>query len=260
MPVRKPGRKRVWIAAACLSLCLAWGLLGCDAVPGLSADPVLLASRETGNPPASPDCASCHTYPLHDVNHNYHLMSANVNRNNLGQPELNNVTTCMDCHFNSIRHFAYVHSDTVWEDINGVELMEHTSPTDKVRSVANYPGYRPIPTTGSADTTRGRFLAAEIDSLIFRYARAGQMVHWRTGYAHDNGSVDVAFPPNDVTSPDSLNAAYKPRDLSCSAITCHNTRSAVYRWMSPRTGFSNCPSLDGFDPTCNEIPVPAGQP
>jgi len=55
-----------------------------------------------------------------------------------------------------------------------------------------------------------------------------------------------------VTAPESLATAYKPRDLSCSAITCHNTRAATYRFMDPRRGFSNCPSLDGMDPTCNE--------
>ncbi|MDB5051765.1 MAG: hypothetical protein JWO30_4836 [Fibrobacteres bacterium] len=232
------------------ALALGLVLIACEGVPKLSADPALLASSEASTLPPSPDCASCHTYPLHDVNHNYHLMSANVNRNNLGQPELNNVTTCLDCHYNSIKHYRFVHSDTVWADSSGQELFQHTSPSDVALRIANYPGYRPIPVTGAADTSRGRFLAADIDSMIFRFARAGKMVQWRTAYAHDNGKVDVAFAPNDVTSPESLATAYKPRDLSCSAVTCHNTRSATYRWMSPRLGLGNCPSLDGNDPTC----------
>ncbi len=186
-------------------------------------------------------------------------MSANVNRNNLGQPELNNVTTCMDCHFNSIRHFKFSHSDTVWMTKDSIELVQHTSSTDLVKSIQNYTGYRPLGYF-AADTARGRFLAEEIDTMIFRAARLGEMVQWRTGWAHDNGVVDVSFPPNDVTSPDSLTTAYKPKDLSCSAMTCHNTRTAVYRWMSPRRGISNCPSLTGKDPTCNEFPTPASNP
>jgi hypothetical protein len=226
-------------------------LVACDLVPKSAPDPSLFASTGSAAPPSGPDCSSCHSYPLHDVNHQYHLVSANVNRNNLGQPELNNVTTCMDCHFNSIRRFSFVHSDTVWGDAQGNEIMQHTSLTDIVLKTTNYPGFRPLDYR-AADTARGRFLAEEIDSLIFQYARAGKMVQWRTAWAHDNGSVDVAFPPNDVTSPESLATAYKPRDLSCSAITCHNTRSATYRWMFPSKGFSNCPSLTGTDPSCFE--------
>jgi hypothetical protein len=236
---------------------VALALLGaCDPVPKLAADPAVLTASTPGSVPAAPDCASCHAYPLHDVNHQYHLISANVNRNNLGQPELNNVTTCLDCHYNSIRAFRFTHADTVWGDSTGQELFQHTSPSDIVLKTTTYQGWRPLPDF-AVDTARGRFLAADIDSLIFRYARGGKMVQWRTGRAHDNGTVDVAFAPNDVTSPESLATAYKPRDLSCSAITCHNTRAATYRFMSPALGLSNCPSLDGNDPTCNETTAPA---
>lgn len=227
-------------------------LQACDLGPKLAPDASLTASTASAAPPGGPDCASCHSYPLHDVNHNYHLMSANVNRNNLGQPELNNVTTCLDCHYNSIRHFSYFHSDTSWTDAAGEDIMQHTQPTDKIKAIVTWQGFRPLG-YGPADTARGRFLAADIDSMIFQYARVGEMVQWRTGRMHDNGAVDVAFPPNDVTSPESLATAYKPKDLSCSAITCHNTRAATYRWMSPRLGLSNCPSLTGDDPTCFEI-------
>jgi hypothetical protein len=227
-------------------------------MPKLSADQAALTASQPGAVAEAPDCASCHTYPLHDVNHNYHLMSANVNRNNLGQPELNNVTTCLDCHFSSIKSFRYVHADTVWGDSSGQEIFQHTSPKDIVLKVTSYQGWRPLP-SAPVDTGRGRFLAADIDSMIFRYARAGKMVQWRTGPAHDNGVVDVAFAPNDVTSPDSLATAYKPHDLSCSAVTCHNTRAATYRFMSPRLGLSNCPSLDGNDPTCHETLAPSAK-
>lgn len=236
------------VAVVSAMLC---ALCACDPVPKLSPDAVALTASTPGAVPEAPDCASCHAYPLHDVNHQYHLISANVNRNNLGQPELNNVTTCMDCHFNSIQSFTFTHSDTVWGDADSNEVFQH-SPGDIVLRTTTWRGWRPLPAF-PVDTTRGRFLAEEIDSLIFQYARAGKHMQWRTGPAHNNGVVDVAFAPNDVDPPDSLATAYKPRDLSCSAMTCHNTRSATYRFMDPVKGFSNCPSLDGNDPTCNEV-------
>ncbi|GEM_PF-1152671 len=238
-----------------LLACLA--LAACDLKPKLSTQANLLGGP--GAAPASvsgPSCTSCHTYPLHDVNHNYHLMSANVNRNNLGQPELNAVTTCMDCHFNSIRHFSYVHHDTTWVNAAGDTLTEHTSSTDRVGKIDSYPRWRPVP-YGSMDTTRGEALATEIDSLVFQRARLGEMVEWMTSYSHNNGVVDVAFSPNDVTKAQFLTTAYRPADLTCSAMTCHNNRNAGYRWMSPKQGFSNCPSLDGNDPTCPGEVTPA---
>jgi hypothetical protein len=252
----KPKNQRKAGLGPVLVTCLA--LAACDYKPKLSTQPALLAGP--GASPVSmtgPSCSSCHTYPLHDVNHNYHLMSANVNRNNLGQPELNAVTTCLDCHFNSIRHFAYTHTDTTWMDSNGIELTGHTSPSDKVMKVDAYPRWRPVP-YGIADTARGEALATEIDSLIFRRARVGEMVEWMTSWTHNDGVVDVEFAPNNVTQPEFLKTAYRPKDLSCSAMTCHNSRDRGYRWMSLRQGLSNCPSLDGHDPTCpGEVAAPA---
>ncbi len=240
---------RAWPALAGLA---ALSLMAaCQGLPKLNADAAVLTATAPGVLPEAPDCASCHAYPLHDVNHQYHLISANVNRNNLGQPELNNITTCLDCHMNSIRSFAFQHSDTVWVNANGDTLMQHTEPTDRPARITTWNGWRPLPDT-SFGIPEGPQLAERIDSMIFRYARMGKDVRWRTSHAHDNGVVDVAFAPNDVTSPDSLATAYKPRDLSCSAVTCHNTRAATYRFMDPSKGFSNCPSLDGMDPTCNE--------
>jgi hypothetical protein len=235
-----------------LIFAVAFALAACDLVPKLSPDDALIAGKGAA-PIAGPDCNSCHRYPLHDVNHNYHLMAANVNRNNLGQPELNAVTTCMDCHYNSIRHFGYVHSDTTWVSAQGDTLLEHSSPTDQVGRIDSYPRWRPVP-YGAADTSRGEALATEIDSMVFQEARLGQMVEWVTGYAHNDGKVDVAFPPNDVTSPAALATAFHVKDLSCSAVACHTSREVGYRWMDPSKGFSNCPSLTGDDSTClNEV-------
>lgn len=225
---------------------------GCDFVPKLSPDSALMAGKGAA-PVEGPDCASCHPYPLSDVNHQYHLVAANVNRNNLGQPELNAVTTCMDCHYNSIRHFGYVHADTTWMDSNGTELLEHTSPSDKIKAIARYPRFRPLP-YGGVDTTRGEVLADTLDSLIFRRARVGGMVQWMTSFAHENGELDIAFAPNDVTSPGALKTAWHPKDMSCSSITCHTSREDGYRWADASKGLGNCPSLTGQDSTCiNEV-------
>jgi hypothetical protein len=244
-----------------LTGCSVLIFIGCEFKPNFSAQNGLM--DVAGSTPAAtimgPKCNSCHTYPLHDVNHNYHLMSANVNRNNLGQPELNAVTTCSDCHFNSIQHFTYLHHDTIWVNAAGDTISAHTLPTDLIGKIDSYSRWRPVPYL-HVDTSRGEALATEIDSLIFRQARLGQMVEWITSAAHNNGVVDVAFTPNNVTKPQFLKTAYRPQDLSCSTITCHNQRDPSYRFMSPRLGLSNCPSLDGHDPTCQgEIPVPAKQ-
>lgn len=225
-------------------------LCGCKSLPGIGVDPAL-ASAQAAAPVPGPDCASCHAYPLHDVNHQYHLVASNVNRNNIGQPELNAVTTCMDCHFNSVRRFGYVHTDTTWMDSNGVELERRTSPSDRVMKTVSYPRWRPVPYPGG-DTARGEGYAREIDSLIFRRARLGMVTEWMTDRAHFNGRVEIAFPPNDVTRPGALATAYRPSDLSCSSVTCHTTREARYRWEDLSRGLSNCPSLDGNDPTCDE--------
>jgi hypothetical protein len=246
------------VLAGVLSGVLSGILIGCQPFPGLDSDPALTAvSSGSGQPlPASPDCASCHAYPLHDINHYYHLVSSDTMRYRSGKPVPNYVATCLDCHFNSIKHFPFTRQDTVWADSQGRELPMHGSPSDVVLRTREVPEYRPIPASGPADTARGRLLAAEIDSLIQRYARAGKPVPWRTGFLHLNGSVDVTFPPDLVSFPESLATAYRPRDFSCSAIACHKKPAAVYRWKSSR-GFGNCPSFDGMDPTCSEIPDPA---
>lgn len=234
---------------------VAWlGLIACNIVPQLSPDPNMMLGTPAAAADSMPNCASCHSYPLHDVNHEYHLMSANVNQNNLTFPNLNNVTTCMDCHYNSIHHFSFPHADTTWGDSAGNPVLQHTRPSDIPLNIDRYTGYRPLPYKAdfSLDTLRGRFLGEDIDSLIFQWARMAKMVPWRTSWTHDNGTVDIAFPPNDVTSPDSLYTAYKPKDFSCSAISCHNRPAATYRWMFPSKGISHCPSLNGNDPTCNE--------
>src|SRR6185369_12901875 len=64
------GRRAACLAA--LSLFCA-----CDPMSKVSPDTAALTAMTPGSVPAEPDCASCHAYPLHDVNHQYHLISAN---------------------------------------------------------------------------------------------------------------------------------------------------------------------------------------
>jgi hypothetical protein len=236
---------------------LSW-LWACDPISNLAPDTAALTASAPGGVPAAPDCASCHAHQLSDALHQYHLASATVNRDNLARPGLNNVTTCMDCHFNSIRSFSFTRSDTIWGNSNGQKILRPASPEDKILTISNSRMWRPLPQM-PADTGRGWLLAEEIDSLIFRYARIGEMVQWRTGPAHQDGGGDVAFAPNDLETPGSSATAYRARDLSCSAIACHASPSITYRFMSPAKGFSNCPSLSGNDPTCNETTVPTGK-
>jgi hypothetical protein len=228
--------------------------MGCDAPPGLKADPAAILAQSQG-PVTGPDCASCHAYPLQDVQHQYHLVAANVNRNNLGHPELNGLTTCMDCHFNSVRSFGYIHSDTTWMDSNGVEVEGHSSPSDRVMKIENFPRWSPVPyaATKAAD---GEARAQEIDSLLFREARLGKLLAWMTARDHQDGRVQVTFSPNVLTRPDPGSTAYRPADQSCSSVACHATHEARYRWKDPARGLGNCPSLDGNDPSCDETSSP----
>jgi hypothetical protein len=222
--------------APTISAIMALLLAACDPLPGLQADPALASSRAS-TPPASPDCSSCHAYPLRDINHRFHLVLADAKRFRQGQPDFQYQTTCLDCHFNSIRHFSFSRSDTTL-------------------GIAKGTVFTPVPANGPADTTRGQALAVEIDSMIAAYARAGKMAQWRTGFRHFNGRVDVALSPGDLSDPES-SVAYNPRDFSCSTVECHKQPQAVYRWMSKGKGFSACPSFDGNDPTCGEVPAPA---
>lgn len=225
------------------------GISACEFISKLAPNPRLASSGGEAGELDAPNCASCHAYPLNDVVHSYHLLSTHVNSNNLGRPEHNALTTCLDCHSQSIRHFGFSHSDTTWVDKDGNPIEQHTAPDDKVGSVAIYPRLRPLPYI-PVDILRGEALAAEVDSLIFRYARLGDMVPWRTGTAHDNGKVDVSFPFNNLTGKIPPAEAYRPRDISCSSISCHNSPEKPYRFMSSLRGLSHCPSLDDGDSTC----------
>jgi hypothetical protein len=227
-------------------------LAGCDLYP-----PVKVQEQLTSPTPMNangqmakqgPNCASCHNYPLSDVHHAYHLLSSNVDRKQIENPKLNGMTTCMDCHFNSIRHFSITRNDTIWGDANGNEIFDLPGPTDKVLRIEAYKVFRPLP-YGMVDTTRGRFVSDSLDTVAVHQFALGQIVEWMTGSSHMNGKVDVVMAPNNVLVADSLPTAYRPKDYSCSTVACHSINE-LYRWGSPKSKVGHCPSIGNENPEC----------
>jgi len=169
-------------------------------VPALWAEDELLNAKDTG--PVGPNCASCHPYDIMDQNHQFHLWGANV-RDKMEQerPGLNNRVTCLDCHYRAIAHFGFGGSRE----------------------------YRPVP-YGEVDTSRGAALGAEVDALIASYAQTQKLVPWRTSTLHFDGKVDVDFPPNVASTAPNPATAYNPRNMTCSALACHESLSDAYKW------------------------------
>lgn len=225
-------------------------LAGCDIYP-----PVKPQDQLNSPPPAAalkegPSCASCHRYPLNDVHHAYHMSSINVNRDQFGDRHLNGMVTCMDCHYTSMQHFKFTGADTIWADSNGNEVVGHPHANDIVYWDTTYAMYRPLPYS-PVDTSRGKALADELDTLMVREFAFSHLIEWMTGNTHNDGKVDVNFPPNNIVLPESLTTAFRPKDLSCSLVACHIVNDR-YRWMDQKKGIGQCPSLLGENPECYE--------
>lgn len=226
------------------------GFWGCNPFPPVNAQSELNLVVNPALPRQAPDCAQCHKYPLNDVHHGYHIYSINVNRDQFGDPKLNAMVTCMDCHFTSIQHFQYTRHDTTWMDAEGNQITHKTLPTDQIMGIESYQLYRPMPYE-PVDTTRGRALADDLDSNMVHVFDVGKILHWMTGSTHNDGKVDVNFPPNNIVIPGALDTAYRPSDLSCSLVACHQVDER-YRWVDPRKGLGQCPSLVGDNEHCFE--------
>lgn len=224
-------------------------LAACEFPPRLTPDVGVLVGNSI-IPSKSPDCASCHAYPPPDVHHMFHLFGPNANFHVLDVSNLNGVVTCMDCHFNSVLHFSYIRLDSVWVDVNGNESLVRKNSTDRLARIQTYKRFKPMHSPAD-DSTLGVALANSLDSLIHKSAETGALLQWMTSRAHNNGKVEVAFPPNAVTDEAALTTAYHPQDFSCSSIACH-TVQGLYRWPNPARGLSACPSLLGGDTTCGE--------
>lgn len=199
------------VYALCFSACVCsslW-LSSCDKLDG---DPAELTARSAA-PAAAPDCASCHGYPLQDLNHDYHLFRAGGNR------DLNGDITCLDCHSRSLHAVAVVLFDTLYETPEGEK-------------------YGTVDFPNANDTTKGKpsfvirsLPLVEIDTLhrnrpVPLGARPGSkplFQEYVTALAHMNRVVDVDF---DSRNSDTLRfrgqkAAYNPAQETCSAVACH---------------------------------------
>ena len=216
----------------------------------MAADKLAMTGKSVA-PADAPECASCHAYPPADLRHMFHLYGPNANTHVLEIPQLNGLVTCMDCHFTSIRHFSYGHQDTIWVDATGKESRIRLNPTYRMLRIETFQLFRPLNSRAS-NPAQGEALAIAIDSQMFRSNRKGELMQWITDRTHNNGKLEVSFPPNAVTHPESLATAFRPRDASCSAVACHSVPGR-YRWLNPEKGLSGCPSLG--DTTCLE-PAP----
>lgn len=222
-------------------------LVACDPLKQYQTDPGL-AGMTAVPQSTSPKCASCHAYPLRDVNHVYHLMSTNTGSSVAGMMALNGSISCMDCHLGSIAHFKYLAAETTWVDKDGFPSPVKVNPTDTVGKIDYHSRLRPRPIGFDTLAHSG----AEVDSLIAKAKALGSVVEWVTAVNHFNGKVDVQFAPNSLTDPALAATAYNPSEMSCSAIACHNNPEVRYRWPSQSRGIRGCPSLSGRDTSCGE--------
>lgn len=161
--------------------------------------------------PMSPDCASCHAYPLVDTNHTYHLLYTTERK------EGNGPLTCMDCHSTAIAKEPFTFRDTFFIDSIGNEWSTFDFPIDPRKP-------------GKADTIR-TFTLVRVDSVqqerpIPAPKRPGSIPAFQeyiTSIAHMNGKVDVVFHPRNVDTVrfKGVPAEFNPRQETCSAISCH---------------------------------------
>jgi hypothetical protein len=202
--------------AACFSICsislAIWSTVSLSACNGWVEDPADLTARSTASA-AGPDCASCHGYPLKDLNHDYHLFDAAGNR------DLNGKITCLDCHSQSLRSAAVVLFDSLYETPEGEK-------------------YGTVDFPNANDTTKGRpsfvirsLPLVRIDTLLQNHpvpldARPGSkplFQEYVTALAHMNRKVDVDFDSRNSDTARFLGqrAAYNPARETCSAVACH---------------------------------------
>jgi hypothetical protein len=245
---------------ACIPLALAAlaALEGC--LSAVKPDGAELSMASTA-PRTTPNCANCHQYPLHDVNHNFHLHTLATHASVMtGFPDERSTgdIVCMDCHFGSIAHRDYDWFDTIWGR-NGVPIPKEVAklPTDSILFISPaIPGFLPIPEGASQQSTTPDLVNRKLDSA----AALGTIVEWLTASKHLNGKVDVEFSPNFMVGQDTslLSTAYNPKDMSCSSISCHSEPRKTYRWASKELGLTGCPTLRhtaDLDSSCRYSPT-----
>lgn len=242
------------LRVAILSALLPLG--GC--LPGLKPDAAALGAA-VASPVEVPECASCHKYPLTDINHQFHLRSLSVRTNMLVNFKLERPSgqiVCMDCHFGSIAHKPYSWYDTIWGRNGEPVNPEERRPTDSILFISPaIPGDLPIPAGYNPVSLTADAVEAELDSA----ARMGKVLSWLTALNHMNGKIDVEFGPAFVDAADTALhlTAYKPEDLSCSSIACHSAPRKTYRWASASMNLTGCPTLQhnpAVDTSCRYSP------
>ncbi|MDQ3001625.1 MAG: hypothetical protein M3Y08_10235 [Fibrobacterota bacterium] len=190
---------------AALGFCLCLGACG-----EWKMDSSELTARSS-TPVMGPDCASCHGYPLKDLNHEYHLEKTAGNR------DLNGKISCMDCHSQSIRFREVVLLDSVYEEASGEQYRTLIFPN-------------PNDTSSDGNVIR-RLLLLEVDTLpqhqpVPAPDRPGAKPRFQeyiTALAHMNEKVDVVFDSRN-SMPGRFagqQASYNPTQETCSAVACH---------------------------------------
>jgi hypothetical protein len=168
-------------------------------------------TARSASPAMGPDCASCHGYPLQDLNHKYHLFETAGDRN------LNGKITCLDCHGQSVGFRAVAHLDTVYEEASGEQYrtLKFPNPNDTssdgnvIRSlpmlgVDTLPQHNPIPAPNRPGATP-------------------KFQEYITALAHMNDKVDVVFDSrnSDPARFAGQQASFNPAQETCSAVACH---------------------------------------
>ncbi|MEO6096939.1 MAG: hypothetical protein ABIW76_15185 [Fibrobacteria bacterium] len=242
---------------ALLLALLGLSVSGC--IVNLKPDQAALTANASNAPAtrSSPDCASCHAYPLHDVMHNYHLRALNPRatmQEKFVKERKNGVIICMDCHFGSLAHRNYMWYDTLWGVDPDIHDKANRLPTDPIYRIDSTPGFLPLTWELPGSEANSDRVMAMMDSA----ADIGSVITWLTAQNHLNGTVDVEFSSSMVLDPARSRSAYRARDLSCSAIECHNAPKKTYRWASKNLGITGCPTLEHspvLDASCDYSPL-----
>jgi hypothetical protein len=188
----------------------------------------------------TPDCASCHAYPLEDENHHFHLFHT--------QPDkaINGSITCMDCHAASVARRPHPLLDTIFMDPDGNEWSSEDFPVDPAGP-------------SLADTIRAAFTPVRVDTLRQerpvpvpeREGRLPEITEYMTSLAHMNGVVDVVFHPRvtDTAKFPGMRPEFnRPRE-TCSAMACHpRGESPHWRFAAPSRGLESLQGRPGDVP------------
>ena len=149
------------------------------------------------------DCRVCHSYPQLSTNdaHRLHLLTAGVG---VSTPKGSPIT-CLECHFGSVQ--SQVLFDTLAGDTSFLPLLQ------------------------SNTEFKGKQYSLQMD--IFELAQFIRSIRdsttpfafpsLKTSSMHNNGSIDVSFPPN-LLKLNPTTPAWNPKTLTCSAIQCHNDK------------------------------------